>query len=281
MLLKKISALALAVLTLTACGCSNPETEQPETVPEAVNEFNLSVLKAGQADAIIMRTENHCVIIDCGEKDDGDKVAEYLAGNDIQNVDYLFITHFDKDHVGGVPEVLDSVQVGEIITPDYEGTCDEYYSYLSALNEHNITPTLLDENMSFALDDVLFEVYPPQRKSYVEEDNDFSLAISVTHGGNRFLFTGDAEKMRLSEIMSQVSGEYDFLKVPHHGKYNSYTKRFFETVKPVYAVITDSAKNPAKDETVAALKAVGSGIYHTMDGDISVVSDGEKIIINQ
>lgn len=276
MLLKRLAILILAALTLCSCG-----TQNTIHAPEVTGEFEFAVLKAGQADAIIMQTENHCVIIDCGEKNDGDDVAAYLADNGIENVDYLFITHFDKDHVGGAKKVLDSVSVEEIITPAYEGTNSEYTKYVNAAGEHNITPTPISEEMSVTLDDVLFEVYSPQKTTYAEGDNDFSLAISVTHGDNRFLFAGDAEKERLSEIMEQVSGEFDLLKVPHHGRYNKNTDEFFKSVKPTYAIITDSEKNPAEDDTVAALENIDSSVYYTRNGDVNVTSDGEKIIINQ
>ena len=43
---------------------------------------------------------------------------------DISNVDYIFITHFDKDHVGGFPEVMDNVTASNIIVPNYEGKGD-------------------------------------------------------------------------------------------------------------------------------------------------------------
>ena len=278
MRLKKSVIFSLIVLLISLCGCSAGDTKQ---APEVTGEFDFTVLKAGQADAIIMQTENHCVIIDCGEKDDGDKVVKYLADIGIDNVDYLFITHFDKDHVGGVPKVLDDVRVGEIITPAYEGTNAEYAKYLSAISKHNIKPTQLSEDMSFTLEDVLFEVYPPKKTEYAEGDNDFSLAISVTHGNNSFLFVGDAEKERLSEIMTQVYGEYNLLKVPHHGRYNKNTDDFFEAVKPQSSVITDSEKNPAEDKTVAMLESIGSSVYYTRNGDVNVTSDGEKIIIKQ
>ena len=280
MLLKKITALTIAVLTFCLSGCGHFGTKRIEA-PAAVGEFDFSVLKIGQADAIIMQTENHCVIIDCGEKDDGKEVVKYLSDNNIEKVDYLIITHFDKDHVGGVPKVLNNMQVGEIVTPDYEGTNNEYQSYLDALGKHGITPVLLHENMTFTLDDVLFEVYPPQEESYAESDNDFSLVTSVTHGENRFLFTGDAEKTRLKEIMQQVKGGYDFLKVPHHGRYNKYSSVFFENVKPVYSVITDSEKNPAQSETLAALESAGSSVYCTRNGTVQVKSDGKEITVAQ
>lgn len=288
MLLKKSGKLlsvffaSVLLIALCSCGARLKETDAtPITTTDAADEFKISMLKVGKADAIILQTANHCVLIDCGETDDGDEVCQYLSDNDISYVDYLFITHFDKDHVGGAPEVIESVPIGEIVVPMYEGTSDEYFDYLSSIEANNITPTELTENMSFMLDDVFFEVYPPKRKSYSESDNDFSLAISATHGTNRCLFTGDAQSQRLSEILEQTNGEYDLLKVPHHGKYNNYTKRFFETIKPRYSLISCSEKNPADDKTIEALEAVGSDIYYTANGDILAVSDGESITITQ
>ena len=277
-----LAAAAAALTALSLCACDEKKSERP-TVPEVTGEFDFSVLKVGQADAIILKTENHSVIIDCGESDDGGEVADYLSDNGIGKVDYLFITHFDKDHVGGVPEVLGSgVEVGRIITPKYEGTCDEYEHYAEYVEENGFEPEAITKDFSFTLDDVLFEVFAPQRSSYAEDDNDFSIAVDVTHGENTFLFTGDAESMRLSEIMEQTGyTKHAFLQVPHHGKYNHNSKKFFETVDPDYAVITCSDKNPAESQTLDALGLVCENVYLTSGGDISVKSDGKEITVSQ
>lgn len=270
--------LLLILMLFTLSGCFNTPKI---SAPAATGAFELTFLKAGQADAIILKTENHNVIIDCGEKDDGDEVVKSLQDNDISNVDYIFITHFDKDHVGGFPEVIENITAGNIIVPDYEGNNKEYEKYLEAIDKNNLTVTSLTKDLSFTLDDVLFEVSVPKKQTYSEGDNDYSLVISVTHGENTFLFTGDAEKERLSEILSEFGHEYDFLKVPHHGKYNENTERFIKTVKPTYSVICDSEKNPAEEETLSLLEASGSVIYRTKDGDVFLTSDGKEIKIFQ
>ena len=141
--------------------------------------------------------------------------------------------------------------------------------------------TALAEDTSFVLDDVLFEISVPKKQSYAEGDNDFSLVMSITHGENTFLFAGDAEEGRLPELLSEFGKQYDFLKVPHHGKHNKVTQLFINTVKPQYAVITDSDKNPAENKTVSLLETAKAEIYSTKDGDVSVVSNGTEIIINQ
>ena len=272
-----IGVVLISILNL--CGCQKSKTSI--SAPDATGEFKFTVLKAGQADAIIMKTENHSVIIDLGEADDGDEISDFLKENNITDVDYIFITHYDKDHIGGFYEVMETVTAESILVPDYEGTSDEYTEFLNTVNAKNLTVTRLTEDTSFVLDDVLFEVSVPKKQFYKEGDNDYSLVISVTHGENTFLFAGDAEKERLSEVLSEFGKEYDFVKIPHHGKHNGNTKRFINTVKPKYAVITDSEKNPASDRTVSYLKTQGTEIYSTKNGNVSVISDGKKILINQ
>lgn len=277
----KTSAALILILTICMlCGCQN-KNEMTVEIPAVTGTFDFTVLKAGQADAIFMQTQNHNIILDFGEKDDGDELVELLQEKDISNVDYIFITHFDKDHVGGFPEVMDNVTASNIIVPNYEGNNDEYEKYLKTVSDKGLQITQLTKDTNFILDDVLFEVSVPKKQSYAEGDNDFSLVISVTHGENAFLFTGDAEADRLTEVLSEFGRPYDFLKVPHHGNHNKNTKRFIKTVTPTYSVICDSDKNPAEDETISILEFVKSEIYSTRNGNISVLSDGKEIKIVQ
>lgn len=265
---------------MTSCGQNVPKSDSAAP-PQVTGEFSVSVLKVGKADAIVLQTANHSVVIDCGETDDSKEILKYLSKNNISKIDRLFITHFDKDHVGGAADILNNIETKQIITPSYEGSNDEYRNYINAAKANNITPLTLTENMTFILDDVLFEIYPPQKSSYKESDNDFSLAISVKHGSNSFLFTGDAEAERLTEILNQTNAEYSFLKVPHHGQHNKNTKKFIEQINPSYSVITCSAKNTADAETINILESIGSEVYLTENGNVKVVSDGKNISITQ
>lgn len=285
-LFRKIALFNLAAVMLLLGGCTATETGAKKSVPEVTappvtGNFEISFLKTGQADAFILQTENHNLILDCGEIDDGAEVIKNLEENGISSVDYMFITHFDKDHVGGTPEILDKVDVKRIITPDYEGTNDEYEVYEEKIREMSMTPEVVKEYMSFTVDDVLFEVYPPKKKFYAEGDNDFSLIIAITHGENRFLFAGDAEEERLLEFIPEIKSEYKFLKYPHHGRCNEMTGKFINRVSPEYVVITDSEKNPAEKKTVSILENAKCEIYYTRDGDIEVVSDGTALNITQ
>ena len=275
---KKILICILFAPILVLCGCSQKtQTDAPETY----GTFEFSVLKVGKADAIVMHTQNHCVVMDCGEKDDGKKILAFLAQSGTERIDRLFITHFDKDHVGGAAKVINGIDIGEILVPDYIGSNDEYKDFLSAASEKGVKIHTVTENESFILDDVRFDVYPPQKSEYKTGDNDFSLVTDVTHGKNKMLFAGDAEEERISEILSTVSGKYSFLKVPHHGRRNSATESLVKAISPEYSVITDSDKNPADEKTLNILNKYESKIYLTKDGTVSVSSDGKTLNITQ
>lgn len=275
---RAIAGIVTASLVLGTASC----TQKSEKITtDATGEFVCEILDVGKADAIILRSQNHTVLIDSGEKGDGKKVLEYLSENGISSVDYFFITHFDRDHVGGAAKIINNIEIKNIITPDYAGTNDEYTSFIEAMQDKGIEPVLLKENMSFMIDDCLFNVYPPEKASYEESDNDYSLAISVIHGENSFLFAGDAEEERLSEFFKQFDLVHDFLKVSHHGRYNDNTKKFLKSVNPEYAVITCSEKNPPEDKVLEILNHLKTNVYLSENGNIEVISDGKNIQINQ
>jgi beta-lactamase superfamily II metal-dependent hydrolase len=274
----RLAAFAAAALTLSLCACAEKNTA---VIPTVSGEFCTTVLDTGKSDAIILNTENHCVVIDCGEKGDGKDILSFLSENNIESVDYLFITHFDKDHVGGAAKVINGISIKNIVTPDYVGSNDEYKSFIKAAQKNEISPINLTEDMSFTLDDCSFSVYPPQKSSYSEPDNDFSLVISVKHGENSFLFAGDCESQRLRELKGQLDLKHSFLKVPHHGRTDPESETFFKEVSPEYAVITCSEKQYADTEVLDSLDRLGAKVYLTTLGTVTAVSNGRTIEIRQ
>lgn len=276
-IIRKFCVLLAVITTISLSGC---QTQEQQPVPAVMGSLEINVIKAGKADAMIVQTQNHSLIIDCGKTDGGSKIVNYLTDNQIEHLDYIVLTHFDKDHIGGFSEVTRHISVDSILVPNYESTKNAYQQYVSAVHENNLPVTVLTEDMSFVLDDCLFEIDPPKKNSY-DSENDFSLVLSVTHGENRFLFTGDAKEARTLELLQVFQGEYDFLKLPHHGRYNACTQKLLASVNPQYAVITDSNKNPAEEEVLDMLKQIGCQTYRTKDGSIHISSDGKTITITQ
>ena len=273
MKLKKYLIYIVLSVVCLLCGCA-----ASSKAPPVSGVFRFCVLKTGKSDAIFMQTENYNIILDCGEKDDGKKIVDLLHQNGVYDIDYLFITHFDKDHVGGFAYVTENVNTHKIIVPDYPCTNK---AYLNAVANDKLNIITLTKDECFTLDDVMFEVSVAKKRADIEKVNDFSLAISITHGRNSFLFTGDAEEGRIPEISAEFGKPYDILKAPHHGIYNRAAEELINTVKPKYTIITDSTEKPIDARIMSILTNAKSKIYTTKSGSIFVSSDGYNIDIKQ
>ncbi len=182
--------------------------------------------------------------------------------------------------------MLEQIDVQQIYVPDYIGTHVEYSDFVSAMEGKGITPTALREPVQFTLGDAQVLVEPPTSyeidPNTVENDNNFSLITTVVHGENRLLFMGDAEKQRIREWLGNASAiDCDFLKVPHHGVYNTALPELLDAVTPEYSVICSSQKHPAEFKTLELLKEHGCDVLETKDGNITVISNGNQLELSQ
>ncbi|MCL2099306.1 MAG: MBL fold metallo-hydrolase [Oscillospiraceae bacterium] len=279
--------------------------------------MEVSVFDTGKADAILIQTETNTVMIDTGENKHGQNIAEYIQSLGITTIDYLIITHFHKDHVGGAHIILNSFEVREIIVPDYGKESQHYDRFAAAAERTGTVPLILTEPLRFTADNTEFAVFPPQsgyhfyaapsdggraddeydedliedenenedeESENVTNENNFSIIVSAVHGENNFLFTGDAKARRLREAMRTPEiflTDYDYLKVPHHGRYNKRSVEFIHTVRPRYAVITTSSEIgiTADKRVVSALEEAGAEIFLTTDGGVYCLSDGERLSV--
>ena len=287
---KRIAAAAAAALLLTGCG-QLPESaaEQSTAAPSSAetgavpadaeaNPLTVTFLKVGKADGIVLQTANHTVVIDCGEKGDGSRINDLLAQNGVTQIDCMILTHFDQDHIGGAPEVLESYPVQQVIAADYTESGKEYKALIKALEAQQLTMQQPTAELTFTFDDCTFTVYPHKAADYKNGyDNNCSLVTKVTHHDNVLLFAGDAMEERLTEVMD--IGDCDLLKVPYHGRELSNLPAFLDAVTPEYAVICTS-KPEISNVTVSQLESRNISTYITgKDGDITAVSDGESITV--
>ena len=60
-------------------------------------------------------TEEHTVVIDTGETEDAGTILDVLSDYHRDSIDLLVISHYDKDHVGGAAELMNSLTVHRVI----------------------------------------------------------------------------------------------------------------------------------------------------------------------
>ena len=219
-------------------------------------------------------------MIDTGEDKNGKQIVDRLKEKGINTLDYLILTHLDKDHIGGVDSVLSSVKVKNIIQANYKKDSKQYDEYIDSLKKADIEPVLLKDNMNIVINSAEINIHPASKSKY-ESSNDYSIITNISYGAYKFLFAGDAEEERLSEFINGNTLKYDFVKMPHHGRYDKLTETFLESISPQYAVITCSEKKEPEEGVLKILERLNIKTFLTSNGEVVINSDGKTLSVNQ
>ena len=238
--------------------------------------------KLGAADCAIFMTEDHTVVIDTGEAEDAGTILDVLSDYRRDSIDLLLISHYDKDHVGGAAELIDSLTVHRVIGSTCPKDSEAYDSYQEALSQAGLAEEIPTQSETITLSkEFTLTVCPPEQAEYPEdESNNASAAVAVQYGDTRMLFTGDAMEERTREILSEFSGTFDLIKLPHHGRETDTAAALsdaFGTDATAY-VVTSSKKEP---EHKKLQNAVSGTLYRTRDGAVTAFSDGTSVKITQ
>ena len=272
-MLKHIRKLILCAALFAAAGCAAQENIEAD-------QLSIKFFNAGKADAILLYTDESAVLIDTGLDGFAPYILHTLNELDIQTLDTLILTHFDKDHIGSADEILESVEVGRVLVSDWPKDSDEYADLMAALETAGIESEVVfgDDQVSFMLDGAEYTVDGPDASDYDKDDsNNSSLIVTVQYGQTSFLLMGDAQNERIKEFLSQDSSEYDVLKVPYHGNYQKQLKNLIPSADPEYAVITCSASEGGEAKTLDLLEEYDIEVFLTSEGNVSIVSDGKNI----
>lgn len=254
--------------------------------PEGTLEVHF--LDVGHGDATLIICGEHAMMIDCGDSAQGAMLQEYLADHHVSELDYLVLTHPDKDHIGSAPAVLTEFSVGQVFQSAYEKGSGEEGRLQQILKQQKKDAVTPEVGAEYQLGEAWFTILAPN--GVYEESNDSSIALMLHFGENTFLFTGDAEK-EAEEDMVENSGKpglslkADVYQVGHHGDKSSSKKKFLRAVSPEYAVIScdyQGEKGHPDAKVLERMKEAEIKVFRTDEqGTIVAVSDGENIAWNQ
>ena len=91
---------------------SSTENNTPPALPEG-SAFAVHFIDVGQADAALVLCDGKSMLIDGGNRADGDLIYTYLQKQSLSYLDYVVCTHPDEDHVGGLAAALTGAPAGE------------------------------------------------------------------------------------------------------------------------------------------------------------------------
>lgn len=245
---------------------------------ELSNDLMVFFLDVGQADSILIKSQDKYMLIDAGNNNDGEKLVKYFKSLGIEEFEYVVGTHAHEDHIGGMDNVINSFKIKNFYMPDVATTTETFVEVLDALENNNIAFKTPKESTTLKLGDSSFTILHVGEES--DDLNDTSIVIKLKYKNNSFLFTGDASSTVEKEILNKDL-KSDVLKVGHHGSKYSSSAQFINKVKPEYAIISCGLNNSyghPHEVILNKLKKINTQIFRTDElGTIVAISDGEHI----
>ena len=236
-------------------------------------------LDVGQGDCTLIRQGSHAMLFDCG----GElpvRVRKYLRDEGIGELEMVWLSHADSDHIGSFPSVAYDVKIRQVYWNGEEKDTVSFSRMMQTVREQAIPSAVPAPGQEIALGDALVRVLGPLRYD-PEKNNNNSLAVMVSYGDTRFLFSGDAEAPEEEDlVLSGAAVRADVLQAGHHGSNSSSTELFLQQVKPSVAVISCGAGNDYGHPGQSALRRLEkyAAVYRTdLSGTIRVLSDGRHL----
>jgi len=261
-----------------------------DVTPHPATGENLLVaefLDVDQADCeLIFLPDGKILLIDAGNRGDGEEIVAYLKGKNISKIDYVVATHPHAEHIGGMSDVIDSFEIGKIFVPRVASsdvpTSKTYEDFLTSVQNKGLKLSAAKAGTTlFEGADYKADCFAPCSEDY-KELNDYSVVIKLSYGIHSFLFTGDAEILSENEMLNAgYNLNSDVIKLGHHGSHSSSSEEFLKAVSPRYAVISCGEGNDyghPHDETIntlSNLKGTPKTLRTDLDKTIIFKADGK------
>ncbi len=246
---------------------------------------SVSFFDVGQGDgALIESTNRNRILIDGGkDKFVLREISKALPFFD-RHIDVVIESHPDKDHIGGLPEVVSRLSVGAFMEPGVESENSVDDELRKRVLGKNIPIFLARAGQIIDMGDgSYFKILFPDRDVSGVDTNDASIVLQYIYGDTCFLFTGDSP-VKIEEYLIGVYKEElncEVLKVGHHGSRTSTSEEYLYFVKPKFAVISAGKENSyghPHQEVLDNLNKFKVKILSTIeDGTIKFISNGLEI----
>lgn len=273
----------------------SPTPAQTAQPAEDIPSLDVYMIDVGQGDSMLLISPNgKTMLIDAGESTAMYSVRSVLKSLGIKKLDAVVATHPHSDHIGGMPGILRSFEVGAFYMPDVSNPSSAYSDMISALNAAALRVNYISADRTPTIEwdeDVTIDILSPFDDIAYQSINDYSVIMRVAYGGTSMLFTGDSEgdgvySAEYTALARNTSDKFrcTVLKIPHHGSLSSLSDAFLSAASPEYAVISVGSGNDyghPHQSTLNKLKNSSTEVYRTDElGTLHISMDGENTVIS-
>lgn len=220
-------------------------------VPFIPKHLKIYFVDVEQGDCtFIVTPQNKTILIDGGGSitdnfDVGKKtLIPYLLDRGYTTIDYVMLSHFDQDHVGGILSALEELKVKNVMIGKQFEDSENLQEFLEIVNKKNIKVKVVEAGNRIHVDkNLYFDVLWPSSNQEISENsiNNNALVCKLNYKNFTMLFTGDIEEETEKVFVSKYEGtdilNSTVLKVAHHGSKSSSTEEFLNLVQPKIALI--------------------------------------------
>ena len=216
------------------CLCVFPGLNLCRSAPPAPKPLQIYFVdvEGGQA-TLLVTPAGQSLLIDTGwpgyEGRDADRILSAAHQAGIKEIDYVLITHYHRDHVGGVPQLVDGIKIGTFVDhgpnlEDSEVTRTDYAAYEKAIAGHahvvvkpgwGLPIKGLEVRVVSAAGDLIKTPLAGagEANNYCASEpaapadsteNARSIGVMVTYGHFRFLDLGDLTKKKELELAAPI-----------------------------------------------------------------------------
>ena len=262
-------------------------------------EMYIYFVDIGQGDCTLVVTPGkHTVLIDGGGDENYDigrnVLVPYLLFKKIDKIDYIIVSHFDTDHVGGLLTVMEELKVENVVISRQGEDSENYRKFREIVEKKKIKVQIVEQGDRLKIEnDAYLDILWPNNENLISDNalNNNSIVCKLSYKDFSMLFTGDIEEKAEKQILNEYKNNLEILKstiikVAHHGSKTSSTKEFIEAVKPEIALIGVGENNTFGHPDINVLERLtkcGAKIYRTDKmGEITIiVSRNKKIKIKE
>jgi competence protein ComEC len=264
-----------SVLVLLAAGWL---WARPAPAWQAPGGLRVTFLDVGQGDSVLLETPSARVLVDQGPPEAN--VAGQLSGMGIRSLSALVLTHPQRDHIGGAADVIRQLHVGVVLDPDLAATGPDHDEAIAAAAERRTAVRTVRAGSELKAGGLRLRVLWPPDPGLPSEDPNLNAVVLVASFGETDVFLpADAE----SDVTRRLHlGQFEVLKVAHHGSEDPGLEAGLDVLRPQVAVISAGRGNDyghPRPETLAALATVsGLAVYRTdQHGRVVIESDGRGL----